>query len=212
MEITRLVRTKNEPLVGEMRLHYGQRSMCINPRVHYAGGIGPLWATEGVLMEFSLEGSHRYYRGYCKHVSPKTKTVTFAITEGNTWGKLAQGSTVGILASRFTRCHIPDPMAPNLVNDVAIKEAEAKAKSLFAELSSNELNSSINESVAEWTRELIGENYYQRLLLIINGYNDFREELLSIDEWYIRHPNKGINKKRMRLMRAIDGIKITKNT
>lgn len=205
MEISQLIRSKQEPLVGEMRQQYGQRSMCINPRVHYAGGIGPLWATEGVLMEFALEGSYRYYRGYCRRVSPKTKTVFFTITEGNTWGKLAQGATVGILASRFTRCHIPDPLAPNLVDEVSIKEAEIKAKSVLADLSTKEVENDINQSLADWTKELIGEDYYQRLNSIINEYNDFRTELLNAGEWYIKHPSRIINKKRMKLIRAISG-------
>jgi hypothetical protein len=205
MEISQLIRSKQEPLVGEMRQQYGQRSMCINPRVHYAGGIGPLWATEGVLMEFALDGSHRYYRGYCRHVSPKTKTVIFTITEGNTWGKLAQGSTVGILASRFTRCHVPDPLAPNLVNETSIKESEIKAKSVLAELSSGEICNDINQSLADWTKELIGDDNYQRLNSIVNEYNNFRAELLNAGAWYINHPSKIINKNRIKLIRAING-------
>ena len=206
MEISELLKPQQGPQVGEMRMQFGQPSMCINPRVHYAGGIGPLWATEGVLMEFALDGSHRYYRGYCRHVSPKTKTVVFTITEGGTWGKLAQGSTVGILASRFTRCHIPDPDAPNLVNEVAIKEAEFKAKKGFADFSTREVEDQIEESVKEWTKELIGDDHYQRLNLIMNEYNDFRTEILSAGEWYIKHPSRIINKRRMKLIQAIDGI------
>lgn len=207
MEIGELLKQKLGPEVGEMRMQFGQRSMCINPRVHYAGGIGPLWATEGVLMEFALAGSHRYYRGYCRHVSPKTKTVIFTITEGATWGKLAQGTTVGILASRFTRCHIPDPLAPNLVNEVAIKEAAFKAKGLFADLSAEEIDRDINQSISEWTKELIGEDYYQRLNLIVNEYQQFRSELVEAGEWYIKHPSKIINRRRMKLVQAIDSIK-----
>jgi hypothetical protein len=207
MEITQLVRPNQEPLVGEMRLHYGQRSMCIKPRVHYAGGIGPLWATEGVLLEFSLEGSHRYYRGYCKHVSPKTKTVTLTITEGNTWGNLAQGKTVGILANRFTRCHIPDPLAPNLVNENAIKEAQIKAKSMFADLSVKEIEGDIASSVNDWTKELLGEGCYQSINALIAAYFDFRSEVLSAGEWYVKHPSKQMNKKRMKLTQAIHQIK-----
>jgi hypothetical protein len=203
MEISQLIKSVQEPLVGEMRQQYGQRSMCIKPRVHYAGGIGPLWATEGILMEFALEGSYRYYRGYCRRVSPKTKTVVFTITEGNTWGKLAQGSTVGILASRFTRCHIPDPMAPNLVDEVSIMEAEIKAKSVLADLSTKEVKNDINQSLADWTKDLIGEDYYQRLKSIINEYDDFRAELLNAGDWYIKHPSRVINKKRAKLIQAI---------
>lgn len=207
MEISELLKPQQGPQVGEMRMQFGQRSMCINPRVHYAGGMGPLWATEGVLMEFALEGSHRYYRGYCRHVSPKTKAVVFTITEGGTWGKLAQGSTVGILASRFTRCHMPDPDAPNLVSEVAIKEAEFKAKGLFAEFSAKEIDRDINHSITEWTKELIGEDYYQRLNLIVNEYEQFRAELLEAGEWYVKHPSKIINRRRMKLVQAIDGVK-----
>lgn len=207
MEISELLKAQQGPQIGEMRMQFGQRSMCINPRVHYAGGIGPLWATEGVLMEFALDGSHRYYRGYCRHVSPKTKTVIFTITEGATWGRLAQGTTVGILANRFTRCHIPDPVAPNLVNEVAIKEAALKAKSLFADFSAEEIEGDINHSISEWIKELIGEDYYQRLNLIVNEYEQFRAELLEAGEWYVKHPSKIINRRRMRLVQAIDGIK-----
>lgn len=210
MEISELLKPQQGPQVGEMRMQFGQRSMCINPRVHYAGGIGPLWATEGVLMEFALDGSHRYYRGYCRHVSPKTKTVVFTITEGGTWGKLAQGSTVGILASRFTRCHMPDPDAPNLVNEVAIKEAEFKAKKNFADFSTREVEDQIEESVKEWTKDLIGDDHYQRLNLIMNEYNDFRTEILNAGEWYIKHPSRIINKKRMKLVQALDGISKTR--
>jgi len=206
MEISELLKPQQGPKLGEMRMHYGQRSMCINPRVHYAGGIGPLWATEGMLMEFALEGSHRYYRGYCRHVSPKTKTVVFTITDGGTWGKLAQGTTVGILASRFTRCHIPDPLAPNLVDEVAIAEARFKAKGLFAESAAKEIEGSINESISEWTKELIGEDYYQRLNLIITEYEQFRAELMDAGEWYVKHPSKIIKRRRMRLIQAIEGI------
>lgn len=206
MEMAQLINTKQDPLVGELRQHLGQRSMCINSRVHYAGGIGPLWATEGLLMEFALQGSHRYYRGYCRHVSPKTKTVVFTITEGGTWGKLAQGSTVGILANRFTRCHMPDQDAPNLVNEVAIKEAEFRAKKGFADFSTREVEDQIEESVKEWTKELIGDDHYQRLSLIMNEYNDFRTEILNAGEWYIKHPSRIINKKRMKLIQALDGI------
>jgi hypothetical protein len=206
MEMAQLINAKQDPLVGELRQHLGQRSMCINSRVHYAGGIGPLWAIEGVLMEFALHGSHRYYRGYCRHVSPKTKTVVFTITEGDTWGKLAQGSTVGILASRFTRCHMPDPDAPNLVNEVAIKEAEFKAKKGFADFSTREVEDEIEESIKEWTKDLIGDDHYQRLNLIMSEYNDFRAEILNAGEWYIRQPSRIINKKRMKLIQALDGI------
>ena len=206
MQISQLVRAKSEPLVGEMRLLDGHRSMCINPRVHYAGGIGPLWATEGALMEFRLEGSHRYYRGICTHVSPKTKTVTFAITEGNTWGKLVQGSTVGILANRFTRCHVVESAAVNLVREVALKEAKFLAKSLFAELSSSEVETDATQSLANWTTELLGEDNYQKLTLIINEYIDFQKELLITNEWYIKHPHKALNKKRSKLLKAINGI------
>lgn len=59
MQVSQILQSKQLSKVGEMRLWRGSRSMCLNPHVHYAGGIGSIWASEGVLLEFSLVGSNR---------------------------------------------------------------------------------------------------------------------------------------------------------
>jgi hypothetical protein len=178
--------------------------MCLNPRVHYAGGIGPLWASEGVLLEFSLIGSNRYYRGFCRKVDPKTKTVLITITQGNTWGSLAQGTCVCISADRFSRCHLPDPELPSLVNEAQIKEAEVKAKYVFIDLSLEELMLGFKGELASHMKRLISDVEYQWLYSVFIEYNKLRIMAVEAGAWYIDHPSKAINKQRNKLIKLIN--------
>ncbi len=200
MQVSEILETRPTPKVGEMRLWRGGRSMCLNPRVHYAGGIGPLWATEGVLLEFSLVGSHRYYRGFCRKVDPMTKTVVITITEGNTWGSLAQGMSVCIEAHRFSRCHPPDPEMPSLVNEAQISESEVKAKYAFIDLSIEELELGFKSELTEQMKKLIGDDQYQWFHATCVEYNKLRIIATGAGAWYIDHPSKAINKQRNKLI------------
>jgi hypothetical protein len=181
--------------------------MCVNSRAHYAGGIGPLWASEGVELEFSLFGSNRYYRGYCRKVDPKTKTVVMTITQGNTWGSLSQGTSVCISADRFSRCHLPDVDFPSLVDAAQIKEAEIKAKHAFIDLSLEELEFGFKNEQAENMKKLIGPENYQWLHLAFVEYNKLRIMAVEAGAWYIDHPSKAINKQRNKLTKLIETAK-----
>jgi hypothetical protein len=186
--------------------------MCLNPRVHYAGGIGPLWASEGVLLEFSLVGSNRYYRGFCRKVDPMTKTVLITITQGNTWGSLAQGASVCISANRFSRCHLPDADLPSLVNEAQIKEAEVNAKHAFIDLSLEELELGFKNEHTQIMKKLIGEVEYQWFHSAFVEYNKLRIMAVEAGAWYIDHPSKAINKQRNKLIKfLITNAEITKN-
>ena len=203
MQVSEILEKRPIPKVGEMRLWRGSRSMCLNPRVHYAGGIGPLWASEGVLLEFSLVGSNRYYRGFCRKVDPKTKTVLITITQGNTWGSLAQGTSVCIGAHRFSRCHLPDPELPSLVNEAEISESKVKAKYAFIDLSIEELELGFKRELTEQMKKLIGEDQYQWFHAIFSEYNKLRIMATEAGAWYIDHPSKSINKQRNKLIKLI---------
>jgi hypothetical protein len=203
MQVSEILEKRPIPKVGEMRLWRGSRSMCLNPRVHYAGGIGPLWASEGVLLEFSLVGSNRYYRGFCRKVDPKTKTVLITITQGNTWGSLAQGTSVCIGAHRFSRCHLPDPELPSLVNEAEISESKVKAKYAFIDLSIEELELGFKRELTEQMKKLIGEDQYQWFHAIFIEYNKLRIMAAEAGTWYIDHPSKSINKQRNKLIKLI---------
>jgi hypothetical protein len=203
MQVIEILEKRPIPKVGEMRLWRGSRSMCLNPRVHYAGGIGPLWASEGVLLEFSLIGSNRYYRGFCRKVDPKTKTVLITITQGNTWGSLAQGTSVCIGAHRFSRCHLPDPELPSLVNEAEISESKVKAKYAFSDLSIEELELGFKRELTEQMKKLIGEDQYQWFHSTFIEYNKLRIMAMEAGTWYIDHPSKSINKQRNKLIKLI---------
>ena len=204
MQVSEILETRLTPKVGEMRLWRGSRSMCLNPRVHYAGGIGPLWASEGVLLEFSLAGSNRYYRGFCRKVDPKTKMVVITITQGNTWGSFASGSSVCISAHRFSRCHLPDPDAPSLVNEAQIKESEVKAKHAFIDLSLQELEFGFKSELSIQMQKLIGVNNYQNIYSIFLEYNKLRTMVIEAGAWYTEHPSKSINKQRNKLIKLVN--------
>lgn len=203
MQVSEILETRPTPKVGEMRLWRGSRSMCLNPRVHYAGGIGPLWATEGVLLEFSLVGSNRYYRGFCRKVDPKTKTVVMTITQGNTWGTLAVGTSICIGANRISRCHLPDPELPSLVNEAHIRESEVKAKYAFIDLSLEELALGFKGEITEQMKKLIGEDQYQWFHAACVEYNKLRILAVEAGAWYIDHPSKAINKQRNKLIKRM---------
>jgi hypothetical protein len=207
MQVNQVLESKQMLKVGEMRLWRGGRSMCVNSRAHYAGGIGPLWANEGVELEFSLFGSNRYYRGFCREVDPKTKTVVMTITQGNTWGSLSQGTSVCISADRFSRCHLPDVDFPSLVDAAQIKEAEIKAKHAFIDLSLEELELGFKNEQAENMKKLIGPENYQRLHLAFVEYNKLRIMAVEAGAWYIDHPSKAINKQRNKLTKLIETAK-----
>ena len=212
MQVSEILKTRPTPKVGEMRLWRGSRSMCLNPRVHYAGGIGPLWASEGLLLEFSLVGSNRYYRGFCRKVDPMTKTVLITITQGNTWGSLAQGASVCISANRFSRCHLPDADLPSLVNEAQIKEAEVNAKHAFIDLSLEELELGFKNEHTQIMKKLIGEVEYQWFHSAFVEYNKLRIMAVEAGAWYIDHPSKAINKQRNKLIKfLITNAEITKN-
>jgi hypothetical protein len=203
MQVSEILKTRPTPKVGEMRLWRGSRSMCLNPRVHYAGGIGPLWASEGLLLEFSLAGSNRYYRGFCRKVDPMTKTVLITITQGNTWGSLAQGASVCISADRFSRCHLPDADLPSLVNEAQIKEAEVEAKHAFIDLSLEELELGFKNEHTLNMKKLIGEVEYQWFHPAFVEYNKLRIMAVEAGAWYIDHPSKAINKQRNKLIKFL---------
>ncbi len=203
MQVSEILKTRPTPKVGEMRLWRGSRSMCLNPRVHYAGGIGPLWASEGLLLEFSLVGSNRYYRGFCRKVDPMTKTVLITITQGNTWGSLAQGTSVFISANRFSRCHLPDSDLPSLVNEAQIIEAEVKAKHAFIDLSLEELELGFKNEHTQNMKKLIGEVEYQLFQSAFIEYNKLRIMAVEAGAWYIDHPSKAINKQRNKLIKFL---------
>jgi hypothetical protein len=203
MQVSEILKTRPTPKVGEMRLWRGSRSMCLNPRVHYAGGIGPLWASEGLLLEFSLVGSNRYYRGFCRKVDPMTKTVLITITQGNTWGSLAQGTSVFISANRFSRCHLPDSDLPSLVNEAQIIEAEVKAKHAFIDLSLEELELGFKNEHTQNMKKLIGEVEYQWFQSAFIEYNKLRIMAVEAGAWYIDHPSKAINKQRNKLIKFL---------
>jgi hypothetical protein len=212
MQVSEILKTRPTPKVGEMRLWRGSRSMCLNPRVHYAGGIGPLWASEGLLLEFSLVGSNQYYRGFCRKVDPMAKTVLITITQGNTWGSLAQGASVFISANRFSRCHLPDSDLPSLVNEAQIIEAEVKAKHAFIDLSLEELELGFKNEHTQIMKKLIGEVEYQWFHSVFVEYNKLRIMAVEAGAWYIDHPSKAINKQRNKLIKfLITNTEITKN-
>jgi hypothetical protein len=204
MQVSQVLESRLMLKVGEMRLWRGGRSMCVNSRAHYAGGIGPLWANEGVELEFSLFGSNRYYRGYCRKVDPITKTVVMTITQGNTWGSLSQGTSVCISADRFSRCHLPDVDFPSLVDAAQIKEAEIKAKHAFIDLSLEELELGFKNEQAENMKKLIGSDYYQWFHSAFVEYNKLRIMAVETGSWYIDHPSKAINKQRNKLINLIN--------
>ena len=204
MQVSEILKTRPTPKIGEMRLWRGSRSMCLNPRVHYAGGIGPLWASEGLLLEFSLADSNRYYRGFCRKVDPMTKTVLITITQGNTWGSLAQGASICISANRFSRCHLPDADLPSLVNEAQIKEAEVKAKHAFIDLSLEELELGFKNEHTQIMNKLICEVEYQWFHSAFIEYNKLRIMALEAGAWYIDHPIKTINKQRNKLIKLIN--------
>ena len=204
MQVSQVLESKLMFKVGEMRFWRGGRSMCVNSRAHYAGGIGPLWASEGVELEFSLFGSNRYYRGYCRKVDPKTKTVVMTITQGNTWGSLSQGTSVCISANRFSRCHLPDADLPSLVDAAQIKEAEIKAKHAFIDLSLKELERGFKDEQAAHMKTLMGDDEYQWLHSAFVEYNKLRVMAVEAGTWYINHPSKAINKQRNKLIKLIN--------
>lgn len=204
MQVSQVLESKLMFKVGEMRFWRGGRSMCVNSRAHYAGGIGPLWAIEGVELEFSLFGSNRYYRGYCRKVDPKTKTVVMTITQGNTWGSLSQGTSVCISANRFSRCHLPDADLPSLVDAAQIKEAEIKAKHAFIDLSLEELERGFKDEQAAHMKTLMGDDEYQWLHSAFVEYNKLRVMAVEAGTWYINHPSKAINKQRNKLIKLIN--------
>jgi hypothetical protein len=203
MRVNEILETKLTAMVGEICLLRGGRSMCLNPRAHYSGGIGPLWASEGVLLEFSLVGSNRYYRGFCRKVDPKTKTVLITITQGNTWGSLVQGTSVCIGAHRFSRCHLPDPEMPSLVNEAQISESKVKAKYAFIDLSIEELELGFKRELTEQMKKLIGEDQYQWFHTAFVEYNKLRIMAVEAGAWYIDNPSKAINKQRNKLIKLI---------
>ena len=204
MQVSQVLESRLMLKVGEMRLWRGGRSMCVNSRAHYAGGIGPLWANEGVELEFSLFGSNRYYRGYCRKVDPITKTVVMTITQGNTWGSLSQGTSVCISADRFSRCHLPDVDFPSLVDAAQIKEAEINAKHAFIDLSLEELELGFKNEQAENMKKLIGSDNYQWFHSAFVEYNKLRIMAVETGSWYIDHPSKAINKQRKKLINLIN--------
>lgn len=204
MQVNQILESKLMFKVGEMRLWRGGRSMCVNSQAHYAGGIGPLWANEGVELEFSLFGSNRYYRGFCRKVDPMTKTVVVTITQGNTWGSLSQGTSVCISANRFSRCHLPDVDFPSLVDAAQIKEAEIKAKHAFIDLSLKELVLGFKGELASHMKRLIGDVEYQWLHSVFIEYNKLRIMAVEAGAWYIDHPSKAINKQRTKLIKLIN--------
>lgn len=204
MQVSQVLESRLMLKVGEMRLWRGGRSMCVNSRAHYAGGIGPLWANEGVELEFSLFGSNRYYRGYCRKVDPITKTVVVTITQGNTWGSLSQGTSVCISANRFSRCHLPEADLPSLVDAAQIKEAEIKAKHAFIDLSLEELELGFKNEQAENMKKLIGADNYQWFHSAFVEYNNLRNMAVEAGTWYIDNPSKAINKQRNKLIKLIN--------
>lgn len=204
MQVSQVLESRLMLKVGEMRLWRGGRSMCVNSRAHYAGGTGPLWASEGVELEFSLVGSNRYYRGFCRRVDPITKTVVMTITQGNTWGSLSQGTSVCISANRFSRCHLPDADLPSLVDAAQIKEAEIKAKHTFIDLSLEELEHGFKNEQAENMKKLIGADNYQWLHSAFVEYNNLRNMAVEAGTWYIDNPSKAINKQRNKLIKLIN--------
>jgi hypothetical protein len=204
MQVSEILQSKQLPRVGEMRLWRGSRSMCLNSRVHYAGGIGPLWATEGMLLEFSINGLQQYFRGFCRKVDPKAKTVVITITQGNTWGAFVQGMSVCINAHSFNRCHLPDPESPSLVNEAHIKEAEVKAKQAFIDLSLKEIEIGFKSELSNQMQKLIGSDNYQWIYLIFLEYNKLRIMVMEAGAWYIDHPSKALNKQRNKLIKLIN--------
>ena len=204
MQVSQVLESKLMFKVGEMRFWRGGRSMCVNSRAHYAGGIGPLWASEGVELEFSLFGSNRYYRGFCRKVDPKTKTVVMTITQGNTWGSLSQGTSVCISANRFSRCHLPDADLPSLVDAAQIKEAAIKAKHAFIDLSLEELELGFQNEQAENMKKLIGADNYQWFHSAFIEYNKLRIMAVEAGAWYIDNPSKVINRQRNKLINLIN--------
>jgi hypothetical protein len=126
------------------------------------------------------------------------------ITQGNTWGSLAQGTSVCIGAHRFSRCHLPDPELPSLVNEAEISESEVKAKYAFIDLSIEELELGFKNEQADNMKKLIGEVEYQWFHSALIEYNKLRIMALEAGAWYIDHPSKSINKQRNKLIKLIN--------
>jgi hypothetical protein len=125
------------------------------------------------------------------------------ITQGNTWGSLAQGTSVCIGAHRFSRCHLPDPELPSLVNEAEISESKVKAKYAFIDLSIEELELGFKRELTEQMKKLIGEDQYQWFHAIFIEYNKLRIMAAEAGTWYIDHPSKSINKQRNKLIKLI---------
>jgi hypothetical protein len=206
MKIWALSDELTPPIVGETRLHNGQKSMCIEPEANYGGGSGPLWATENHIAQFAVRDFwwRGYMRGHCQRVDPVRKSVHLQVITGPSWGWLAQGSVVELPASRIKRYDTLE-LAPIDLCSLSIEaEATAQANNVFEHVTREELNQLFVGAQTEKAREILGDRLAASCLALITLYRGLHDAMQKSGGWECHQPSKKALSYRQKLQHTLD--------
>ena len=180
--------------VGEVRHVDGLLSMCLGER-NYGGGSGPVWATPGETVEFTVtKSAHRgYFIGICQAIYPRRKSIALLIVKGSTWGDFKTGNAIEIKAERVARYHAVNRESEFTLSDLAESVAShTYANELFRELTLKELEEAYREELSEVSRTFLGTKAYVKAQEITNAYVAFAQTIRETRSDLSRQPSQKV--------------------
>ena len=195
------------PQVGELVIKNGQRSMCVARRVHYSGGMGPLWATEhreayARLSDFSYPGDIRVF---CERVNPRRKTVRLRVLDGPTWGTAAIGSRINVHASRIERYQDTNSTDRDWSKLSAATELAQRAKQKLDAKNLLQVTEDFEVAYNRQLASMIGEDQAKRCHDALREYAQLVKLVHDSGGWFANHPTKEVRQAAKRLARAMGG-------
>lgn len=197
MQIVDQIFLKPQPLkAGEVKFIEGKKAMCITPSATYGGGIGPLWAIEGMPCQFTTARHYGYMEGVCTKVLPDERCIVIEITKGDTWGHYATGTLMKFHAANIHRYHRPSEEGDVLVNRSQRFQSSIASKKAFIDISTKELLVAIEKGHHDGVSNNLGNDCYQYVRKVAWLY-------LQISK---KHTGNNTGGKRMKVQQLISSL------
>jgi ADP-ribosylglycohydrolase len=198
-----------ENQAGEVRQVDGLLSMCLGER-SYGGGSGPVWATPGEMVEFTVTKgwSRGYMVGLCQAIYPKKKAVALLIVKGNTWGDFKTGNSIEISADLIHRYHRTDRESAYSLTDLATKAKEhVYSNEVFRDLTLRELEEAFRDELADTSKSFLGEKAYQKANEFLRAYVAYAQNLRVARPEISAQPSKKLlaSARRVRSLLGLEG-------
>ena len=193
---------------GEVRrLKSGRVTMCAISERHFAGGFGDVWIAEDRVYEFALSTTNRFYTGECRRLIPADKQVLIAITEGDSWGRYAQGQTALIDIDDFSHLRKQPAGGSNLFDKSQRDLRQAQAQAAFGRITINELQDAIGIKHEAYLKAVLGSDCYHHMQRLVRAFVRLSLEMQLPNEDGKHKQTRAGNAAKQRLVKMLKELK-----